>query len=91
MRYRRLARDYERTITHYEATIWWATVFMTKRLTRYETQQPPPGRWAGQRPRTTQQTALPTDSEKVTPVKLPSTHPAGVTPPAGSHGSIGVT
>jgi transposase len=63
MRYRRLARDYERTITHHEAMIWWATVFiMTKRLTRYETQQPPPARWAGQRPRATQQTALPTGS-----------------------------
>jgi hypothetical protein len=43
MRYRRLARDYERTIEHHEAMVYWATVFiMTKRLTRYETGQPPP-------------------------------------------------
>ena len=43
MRYRRLARDYERTIDHHEAMVWWATVFiMTKRLTRYETGQPQP-------------------------------------------------
>jgi transposase len=46
MRYRRLARDYERTIACHEAMIWWATVFiMTKWLTRYETGQPQPARW----------------------------------------------
>jgi transposase len=51
MRYRRLARDYERTTTHHEAMIWWATILiMTKRLTRYETQQPPPARWGHERP-----------------------------------------
>jgi hypothetical protein len=33
-----------------EAMIWWATVFiMTRRLTRYETGQPPASRWAGHR------------------------------------------
>jgi transposase len=38
MRYRRLARDYERRTDHHEAMIYWATVLiMTKRLTRYET------------------------------------------------------
>jgi transposase len=43
MRYRRLARDYERTIEHHEAMVCWATVFiMTKRLTRYESGQPLP-------------------------------------------------
>jgi transposase len=43
MRYRRLARDYERRPHHHEAMVYWATVFiMTKRLTRYETRQPPP-------------------------------------------------
>lgn len=63
MRYRRLARDYERTTAHSEAMIWWATVFiMTKRLARYETGQPQPARWAGDRPRPTQQPALPTGS-----------------------------
>jgi hypothetical protein len=41
MRYRRLARDCERTIACHEAMLWWATVFiMTKRLTQYETGQP---------------------------------------------------
>ncbi|MGP0022467.1 MAG: hypothetical protein ACLPKE_03765, partial [Streptosporangiaceae bacterium] len=63
MRYRRLARDYERTIDHHEAMVYWATVFiMTKRLTRYETRQPPP-RWGGERPHPTQQAALPTGSK----------------------------
>lgn len=50
MRYRRLARDYERRIDHHEAMIYWATVLiMTKRLTRYETGQPPVKRWGGDR------------------------------------------
>ena len=63
MRYRRLARDYERTIEHHEAMVYWATVFiMTKRLTRYETGQPSPPRWGGERPRPTQLAALPTGS-----------------------------
>jgi len=50
MRYRRLARDYERRTDHHEAMIYWATVLiMTKRLTRYETGQHPPKRWGGDR------------------------------------------
>ncbi|MGH3304070.1 MAG: IS5 family transposase [Streptosporangiaceae bacterium] len=50
MRWRRLARDYERRTGHHEAMIWWATVFiMTRRLTRYETGQPPVTRWGGNR------------------------------------------
>jgi transposase len=63
MRYRRLARDYEHTTDHHEAMVWWATVFiMTKRLTRYETGQPPSPRWGGERPHPTQQAALSTGS-----------------------------
>jgi transposase len=59
MRYRRLARDYERRPEHHEAMVWWATVFiMTKRLARYETGQPDPPRWGGERPRPAQQAAL---------------------------------
>ena len=50
MRYRRLARDYERLIAHHEAMIYWATMFiMTRRLARYETGQPPIQRWGGDR------------------------------------------
>jgi transposase len=50
MRWRRLARDYERRTEHHEAMIWWATVFiMTKRLARYQNGQPPMQRWAGDR------------------------------------------
>jgi transposase len=50
MRYRRLARDYERRTDHHEAMIYWATILiMTKRLTRYETGQPSPKRWGGDR------------------------------------------
>ena len=61
MRYRRLARDYERRPEHHEAMVWWATVFiMTRRLTRYENGQPPPQRWGGDRPRPAQQAALST-------------------------------
>jgi transposase len=64
MRYRRLARDYERTIASHEAMIYWATVFiMTKRLTRYETGHPQPQRWGGERTRPTQQAALSTGSK----------------------------
>ncbi len=45
MRYRRLARDYERRTEHHEAMVYWATVFiMTRRLTRYETGQAQPPR-----------------------------------------------
>jgi transposase len=63
MRYRRLARDYERTTAHSEAMIWWATVFiMTKRLTMYETGRSQPARWGGERTYPTQQAALPTGS-----------------------------
>jgi transposase len=66
MRYRRLARDYERTTANSEAMIYWATVIiMTRRLARYETGQPPIQRWAGERPRPTEQTALSTGSELV--------------------------
>ena len=51
MRYRRLARDYERCPGSSEAMIYWATIFiMTKRLTRYETGQPTPKRWPGNAP-----------------------------------------
>jgi transposase len=51
MRWRRLVRDYERTTANAEAMIWWATVFiMTRRLTRYETGQPPIRRWGTERP-----------------------------------------
>ena len=50
MRYRRLARDYERLTAHHEAMVYWATVLiMTKRLARYETGQPPLKRWGGDR------------------------------------------
>ena len=63
MRYRRLARDYERTLAHHEAMIWWATVFiMTKRLARYETRQSPPPRWGSERNRPAETVALPTGS-----------------------------
>jgi transposase len=66
MRYRRLARDYERTVEHHEAMVWWATVFiMTKRLTRYETGQPQPQRWGGDRTLPAQQAALSTGSKLV--------------------------
>jgi transposase len=52
MRYRRLARDYERRTENHEAMIYWATVLiMTKRLARYETGQPPIQRWSGNRKR----------------------------------------
>jgi transposase len=50
MRYRRLARDYERTTANAEAMIYWATVIiMTRRLTRYETGTPPEPRWGAER------------------------------------------
>jgi transposase len=50
MRYRRLARDYERTTANSEAMIYWATVLiMTRRLARYENGQPPSRRWGGDR------------------------------------------
>jgi transposase len=63
MRYRRLARDYERRPEHHEAMVYWATVFiMTKRLARYETGQPQHPRWGGERPRPTPQAALSTGS-----------------------------
>jgi transposase len=63
MRYRRLARDYERTIAHHEAMVYWATVFiMTRRLARYETGQPPTPRWGAERPHPAPQAALSTGS-----------------------------
>jgi transposase len=63
MRYRRLARDYERTTANSEAMIYWATVIiMTRRLARYENGQPPIQRWGGERPRPTEQPALSTGS-----------------------------
>jgi len=66
MRYRRLARDYERTTASSEAMIYWATVvIMTRRLARYENDQPPIQRWGGERPRPTEQTALSTGSKLV--------------------------
>ena len=50
MRYRRLARDYERRTENHEAMIYWATVIiMTRRLARYETGQPAEPRWGGDR------------------------------------------
>jgi hypothetical protein len=50
MRYRRLARDYERRTGNHEAMVYWATVFiMTKRLARYEAGLPPAKRWGGDR------------------------------------------
>ncbi len=65
MRYRRLARDYERRTEHHEAMVWWATVFiMTKRLARYENGQPNPPRWGGPRLSPTSQAALSTGSKR---------------------------
>jgi hypothetical protein len=59
MRYRRLARDYERTTANSEAMIYWATVIiMTRRLARYGNGQPPAQRWGGERDRPTGQPAL---------------------------------
>jgi transposase len=50
MRYRRLARDYERLTAHHEAMIYWATIMiMTRRLARYQAGQPPEPRWGGDR------------------------------------------
>jgi transposase len=50
MRYRRLARDYERRTAHHEAMIYWATILiMTKRLARYENNQPLAQRWGSAR------------------------------------------
>jgi transposase len=41
MRYRRLARDYERTTANSDAMIYWATtIIMTGRLARYENGDP---------------------------------------------------
>jgi transposase len=64
MRYRRLARDYERRPEHHEAMVYWATVFiMTKRLARYENGQPQPPRWGGERPHPVPQPTLSTGSK----------------------------
>ena len=63
MRYRRLARDYERTTANSEAMIYWATILiMTRRLARYDNGQPPIKRWGGDRPRPNGQPALSTGS-----------------------------
>jgi transposase len=57
MRYRRLARDYERRTDHAEAMIYWATVIiMTRRLARYQAGQAPQPRWGGDRQPATQAT-----------------------------------
>ena len=53
MRYRRLARDYERLTAHHEAMVYWATLLiMSKRLARYE-KQPATDPALGRRPQTT--------------------------------------
>lgn len=53
MRYRRLARDYERRPEHHEAMLYWATVWiMTRRLARRSTDPPMPRRWGQPRPTT---------------------------------------
>jgi transposase len=66
MRYRRLARDYERRTDHHEAMVYWATVFiMTKRLARYENRHADPPRWGGERIRPAQHAALSTGSNAV--------------------------
>jgi transposase len=50
MRWRRLVRDYERRTDNHEAMVYWATVFiMTRRLARYENQQPSIKRWGEDR------------------------------------------
>lgn len=52
MRYRRLARDYERRPEHHEAMIYWATIWiMTRRLARRSTDPPHQRRWGQPRPR----------------------------------------
>ena len=59
MRYRRLARDYERRPANHEAMIYWATVLiMTKRLARYENNQPLAQRWGGARKPASQASAV---------------------------------
>src|SRR6266498_3908291 len=46
-----LARDYERLTAHHEAMVYWATIMiMTRRLARYQANQPPQQRWGGDRP-----------------------------------------
>src|SRR6266498_3419332 len=48
---RLLARDYERLTAHHEAMVYWATIMiMTRRLARYQANQPPQQRWGGDRP-----------------------------------------
>lgn len=50
LRYRRLARDYERRTEHHEAMVYWATIMiMTRRLARYHAGAPPTARWGGER------------------------------------------
>ena len=63
MRYRRLARDYERTTANSEAMIYWATVIiMTRRLARYENGKPPPSAGAANDPTHLEQAASSTGS-----------------------------
>lgn len=58
MRYRRLARDYERRTANHEAMIYWATILiMTRRLARCQAGQPPIKRWGGNRTPPPAQTA----------------------------------
>lgn len=53
MRYRRLARDYERRPQHHEAMVYWATIWiMTRRLARRSTDPPLQRRWGQPRPPT---------------------------------------
>jgi transposase len=52
LRYRRLARDYERRPEHHEAMVYWATIaIMTRRLARRSTDPPQQRRWGQPRPR----------------------------------------
>ncbi|GAA4256469.1 IS5 family transposase [Dactylosporangium darangshiense] len=52
LRYRRLARDYERRPDHHEAMVYWATIWiMTRRLARRSTDPPLQRRWGQPRPR----------------------------------------
>ena len=90
MRYRRLARDYERTTANAEAMIYWATIIiMTRRLARYENGQPPIQRWGGERPRPTPAKCFIYRllARAAAPV---SRTPAGAPDDRGAHEAIGV-
>jgi hypothetical protein len=93
MRYRRLARDYERTTANAEAMIYWATVIiMTRRLARYENDQPPIERWGGERPRPNEQAALSTGSKPAVAITMGRATKQGLVveepDPAGSRWKI---